>query len=86
MTTNLNKHARLREAPAGRFQFDNIHLFSWKWMRVNGKFKIENVDSKLKPSNTSMTQFLVKEAVRTLGVCAFPQLQWDEQFKVTKKT
>ena len=68
MTIMLNKHKRLHEATTGRVQFCNTYFFSWKWMRTNVKFKMENVDIELKVSTTSMTQLLVKEAVRTLGL------------------
>ena len=39
----------------------------------------------LKVRNKSTTQLLAKEAVRTLGVHACPQLQWEEEFKVMKE-
>ena len=63
MTITLNKWTRLHEATTDRVQFDKLIFLSWKWMRTNSKFKIENVNVELKVSNTSINQFLAKEVV-----------------------
>ena len=70
----FNKCKWLYEAIAGRVQFDNTHVFSWKCIRANEKFEMENVDVELKVSNTTRTQFLGKEEVRTLGLHVCPKL------------
>ena len=77
MVKILNKYARFYEDTTGRVQFDTTIFFSWKSNRINGKFEIEIIDSKVKFSNIKITQFLAIEAVRTLGVHVCPQLQWD---------
>ena len=74
----------MHEATAGGVQFDKTH-FQLEMDEKNNSFKIENVDKDLKVSNTSATQFLAIEAVRTLGVHAYPQFELDEQFKLLRK-
>ena len=72
MTKILNKHTRLYEATACRVKFDKTHSFSWKWMRTNGKFELENEGVEFKLSKTSRTKLLGKEVIRALEVHVCP--------------
>jgi hypothetical protein len=78
-------YTRLYEATGGKIQQEKIMFYCWKWIYINGKQHIVQMEATIEVHEEIIKIIDVNQSTRTLGVFMTPALTWKGQFETMRK-
>ena len=78
-------YTQLYEATGGKIQQEKIMFYCWKWIYVNGKQQIVQLEATIEVHKEVIKIIDVHQSTITLGVFMNPALTWKGQFEVMRK-